>query len=380
MAFLTRRKFLVSGTGLLLIAGGAGYYYTHKKVPLGFEPSAELLKNGRDFVNKNISVDIHAHPGRSFVSSSENLSLKLKVYAALGSFEEKTMDDMQEGGLTVASFSTVSDFQLLDLSDHGLKATREFEKGEAWQSYQHQMARLKSLLKDNRLNLIKTVEDIIETKKQGKLGALFTAEGGDFLESSLEHLDECYNDGIRSITLMHYHINDIGDIQTAPAKHHGLTAFGQQLVRSMNAKGMLIDLAHTARESFMKVMEITTQPVMVSHTAIRRKGFDSARFIDQDQATAVAEAGGIIGAWPAGIGLATFKDYVDQIFHLVDEVGIDHVALGTDMDANYQPRLDKYQMLPLLAGTLLSRGMHEAEVEKIFAGNFMRVFKEVTEG
>ncbi len=378
MNLMTRRKFLISGSGLVLLSAATGYYFTHKKVPLGFKPSAELLKNGRNFVKNNLSIDIHAHPGRSFVANAEQLNFKLRLYALWGTFEDETIEDMRKGGLTVASFSTVSDFQLLNLGEHGLVATREFAKGEAWLSYQHQIARLKSLLKSNKVTLIKTVEDIKRAKKTNIPAALFTAEGGDFLEGKLPRLKQSFADGIRSITLMHYHINDIGDIQTKPPQYNGLSAFGEKLVPAMNEIGILIDLAHAAKGTFMRAIELSSKPVMVSHTAIRRKGFNHPRFIDQDQANAVVNGGGIIGAWPAGIGLQTFKDYVDQIFHLVDEVGIDHVALGTDMDANYKPRFDNYQMLPLLAGTLLSRGMHQAEVEKIFAANFIRVFAAVT--
>jgi len=379
MTLITRRKLLVIGSGLALTAGGAGYYAMHKKVPLGFEPSDELLKRGRHFVEKHLSIDVHAHPGRSFVSNAEHLNFKLWAYAALGSFESDTLADMKQGGLTAACFSTVSDFQLLDISKKGLSATREFEKGEAWQSYQHQMARLKTVLTLDDVMQINTADDIQTAKEEHKIGALFAAEGGDFLEESMDNLDTCYHDGIRVITLMHYHINDIGDIQTQAPTHDGLSSFGELLVPAMNEKGMLIDLAHAAKSSFMRALELSSKPVMVSHTAIRREGFDHPRFIDQEQADAVVNAGGIIGAWPAGIGLETFKDYVDQIFHLVKEVGIDYVALGTDMDANYKPRFDNYQMLPLLAGSLLSQGMTESDVEKIFAGNFIRVFKAVTD-
>ena len=96
------------------------------------------------------------------------------------------------------------------------------------------------------------------------------------------------------------------------------------------------------------------------------------------QAKLLVETGGIIGAWPAGIGLNNFSDYLDQIFRLIDDVGVDHVAFGTDMDATYKPIFDNYQMTPLLVGSLLKKGLSTVEAAKIFGGNFMRVFKEVT--
>ena len=378
MALMNRRKFLITGTAAALAAGGYGWYSFNKQAPIGFEIDAATVQLGREFLQQNISVDIHAHPGRSFVEGGQNLTTKLRLYATLGSFEERTIAKMLAGNLTMSSFSTVADFQLLDLVGNGLTSIREFDKGEAWSSYQTQLATLKALLKNDLITPILSVEDIIKAKQSNKVGALFTTEGADFLEGSLERLDEVYNDGFRSLTLVHYHINEIGDIQTEAPRYNTLTPFGVSLVKAMNRKGLLIDLAHAAKGTSLKVLEVTEKPVMVSHSAVRHSGFDHSRFIDLDEAKMVAETGGIIGAWPAGIGLTTFSDYLDQIFRLIDDVGIDHVALGTDMDANYKPVFDNYELTPLLVGSLLERGLSKIDAAKIIGGNFMRVFKAVT--
>lgn len=288
------------------------------------------------------------------------------------------MGDMNAGGLTMASFATVSDFQVLGVSETGIAAVREFEPGEAWLSYKKQVARLHKMLDQGLMLPVLDPDDPGKVKMQGKVGALFTAEGGDFLQGSLEHLDQAYSDGLRSITIVHYHINEIGNIQTAATKHAGLTGFGRNLIKAMNQKGMLIDLAHAAKATAMDAIELSIKPVMVSHTAIRGEGFDSPRFIDLDQAKLVAEGGGIVGAWPAGIGLSSLSDFTDQILRTIDLIGIDHVALGTDMDANYKPVFDNYRQLPLLVGALLKRGLSEAEATRFLGGNFLRVFREVT--
>ena len=365
----------MAGSTLLAASGAMGWYLSSKKAPIGFAVDEKTLERGRNFLNKHISVDIHAHPGRSFVKRGEHLSPNLTLYSALGSFEQNTIQDMITGGLSMASFATVADFQLLDLTKQGLKATREYKEGEAWQSYQIQIATLQALLKNQSVIAILKPDDIIKAKKSHRIGAFFTSEGADFLEGSLENFDQCYQDGIRSMTLVHYHINEVGDIQTEPPRHKTLTPFGHSLVRAMNKKGMIIDLAHMEKNTALKVLEITEKPVMNSHTAIRRSGFDSNRFIDFEDAKGIAETGGIIGAWPAGIGLSTLDDYIDQIFRTVDDLGINHVSLGTDMDATYKPVFDTYLRLPLLAGTLLQRGMHEEEAAKLLGGNFTRLFK-----
>ena len=191
-------------------------------------------------------------------------------------------------------------------------------------------------------------------------------------------MDDAFDDGMRSITLVHYHINEIGDIQTAPPRHGGLTRFGRELIAAMNRKGMLIDLAHASNETALEAVETSAKPVMVSHTNIRTERIDHPRFIDLDLAVRVAEKGGIIGAWPAGIGLTTFADYLDQILDTIDLIGIEHVALGTDMDANYLPVFESYQQLPILVGALLKRGLSEQETALFLGGNFLRVLGDVT--
>jgi membrane dipeptidase len=89
----------------------------------------------------------------------------------------------------------------------------------------------------------------------------------------------------------------------------------------------------------------------------------------------VAGAGGVIGAWPCGFGLETFADYIDAIRRLTDAVGIDHVAIGTDMDANYKPVFRNYGDWALIPAALLARGMHEPEVAKIVGDNLLRVLR-----
>ncbi|RLA05116.1 MAG: hypothetical protein DRQ47_01985 [Gammaproteobacteria bacterium] len=378
MALMNRRQFLMAASATTVAAAGFGWWKFNKSAPVGFEIDEQIIALGQDFLNNNLSIDIHAHPGRSFIEGAENLSDKMKLYSALGSFEEKTIEKMVEGNLTASSFSTVADFQLLDLSKTGISSIREFNEGEAWSSYQTQLLTLKELLENDSIIPILSPEDIIKAKQLNKVGALFTTEGADFLEGSLERLDEVYNDGFRSLTLVHYHINEIGDIQTEPPKYNTLTPFGVSLVKEMNKKGMIIDLAHAAKNTSIKAMEVTEKPVMVSHSAVRHADFDSPRFIDPEEARLVAQTGGIIGAWPAGIGLSSLSDYIDQILRLVDDIGIDHVAIGTDMDANYKPVFDNYKSTPLLAGSLLKRGFSTEDAAKVFGGNFMRVFKAVT--
>jgi len=173
---------------------------------------------------------------------------------------------------------------------------------------------------------------------------------------------------------VHYRTNDIGDIQTASPRYGGLTEVGAEVVGEMNRLGMIIDLAHATFDVTKAVLELSDHPVMVSHSHLVTDSSSHPRLLTPDHARAVTEAGGLIGAWPAGFALADFSAYIEQILLLVDLVGIDHVAIGTDMDANYQPVVSSYRQFPDIAAALLARGMDDDEVGQVMGGNFLRLF------
>jgi len=202
-------------------------------------------------------------------------------------------------------------------------------------------------------------------------------EGADFLEGRLEGLEEVHRRGARCITLVHYRINELGDIQTEPPRHGGLTPFGAQVVAEMNRLGMVVDLAHATFEVTRDVLDRTSAPVMISHSHLARGADPHPRLLSAEHALAVTRAGGVVAAWPAGFALTSFDQFVEEILRMVELLGVDRVALGTDMDANYQPVLTRYRQLPDLAAGLLQRGLSPAEVGQVLGGNLLRLFAQV---
>lgn len=376
MAVFTRRNVLFGSAAILAAAAAGTFWMTRKTpVPIGFDLTQDELARARTFLANNLAVDSHAHPGRTFVRDAEKLSTRLWLYSQLGSFEEDTVADMREGGLAASAFATVSDFQTLDLVGNGLSAVRDFEPGEAFSSYQRQVANLKALGEDGLVSIIDHPDDITAARAEGKIGAILTAEGGDFLEGKAERVADAYADGLRSITFMHYKTNELGDIMTDEPRHGGLTEAGADVVREMNKVGMIVDLSHASEATALGALEVSTRPVMASHTHIHSNLFSSPRFVSHDLAKAVASAGGVVGAWPAGIGISDLAGFVDRTLELIEAVGVDHVCLGTDMDANYQPVLETYTKLPWFVGGLFQRGLSDSDVAKVVGGNFMRVFR-----
>lgn len=342
--------------------------------------SSGSLDVANRLLSKIVSVDVHCHPGLFFFNGMGMMEdPDLAVLAEQAGFESRTVADMKAGGLTAGLFATVADIKLLGVGEKGLYARREFEPGEAYADHQRQLNVLHGMLKNDLVMAVHCDDDLAKLKKAGKIGAILATEGADFLEQKGERIEAAHAAGIRSIGLVHYHVNDIGDIQTAAPVHGGLTDFGREAVKEMNRLGIVIDLAHARFETARDAAELSSQPVLISHSFIADKDIQHPRLLSVDHAKLIAETGGLVGAWPSGVGNSNFTKFIDRVLRLVDLIGVDHVGLGTDMDANYRPVFTNYRQLPHFPASLQERGMNDEEIGKVLGGNFMRIFTEVTD-
>lgn len=362
-----RRKFLL-GAGAMLSIAACG----RRETVLD-----ETGVRARKLIDARPSLDLHAHPGRTFIRDGRNFSPAIRLFAASGAFEQRVVRDMAAGGMTAAVFSAVSDIEVLDFKGKGLASRRAFNPGEAFDSYKRQIAALNALFANGLAEKILSVDDLRAVKQDNKVGAIIGVEGGDFLEGSAERVLDAYEDGVRCVNPLHYRTNEIGDIMTQTPTHGGLTDAGSRIVRAMCEAGIVIDLAHAAEKTAFGILEVATKPVICSHTHIRTADFDFPRFISLDLAKEISNAGGVIGAWPAGIGIDNLDGFVDRIFELIDAVGVDHVGLGSDMDANYKPVWKNYREFPEIVAKMLERGLGEEETAKVIGGNSVRVFLAV---
>ena len=344
---------------------------------LGFSPDPAFLERAKALLKRTPAADLHAHPGRTYARRALTSAEGGVSDHADGAFEDQAAGDMKAGLVSVASFAAVADEPVLGQTPTGISVLRPFAPGEAFSAYQKQVANLKAISKRDGMTLLQGPNDLGRLAAGKDVGMFLTVEGGDFLEGDTTRLARAFDDGVRSITLIHYRPNELGDNQTSPPAHGGLSKFGLMAVREMQRLGIVIDVAHAAETTVRDVLKTVTAPVMCSHSVLKTPAFDHPRFISADIARAVAAAGGVVGVWPSGFGATRLSDYIDRIFQLADVVGPDHVAFGTDMDGNYKPVLTSYRQVPLVISELLRRGYGERNAEKFAGGNFRRLWTDV---
>lgn len=373
-----KRRTVFAGLGAVALLGAGAWFMLRRRAPeVGFTLSDDELAAAVALMAKSPMIDAHAHPGRTFVRDADRFGdWKVRIYAMLGAFEDKTVAQMREGHVAAAVFNGVADFQLLALGSDGLSPGREFDDGEAWASYERQIANLQGLETRGLVTICKTPDDVLAAHAAGKPGAILAMEGTDFLETDIDRMDRLFADGVRMATLVHYHNNSVGHIMT-DVEHPdtGLTGFGADVVAKADDLGVMIDLSHASEKTAFDILSLTRQPAVLTHTHVNDPALTHPRFVSRELAEAVAAQGGYVGAWPAGIGQSTLAEFVDRIEWLIDIMGSDHVAMGSDMDANYKPVLETYTKMPLVIGALLKRGHDETTVTRMMGENFLRVWR-----
>jgi len=313
-------------------------------------------------VTDGMAVDIHSHAGNLTRASYGRDSL-LDVAGP-----------MRKGGLSVVCLAIVADSPIIQVSSGRLRPSRDPKPGELYDWSKTTFAKLHELARGQSMPFIRTAADL-RAARAGQPSVIVTSEGGDFLEGKIERLDEAYQRWqLRQLQLTHYRPNELGDIQTEPAVHGGLTNFGVEVIRRCNQLGIVVDVAHGTFDLVKRAVASTTKPLVLSHTGLSDRPTPWTRFITTDHARAIASVRGVIGIWPV-TQAATVQSYADSIARMVDAVGVDYVGIGTDQLGLQGPSaLPGYADLPQLAGALRGKFTVE-ETAKILGGNYRRVFE-----
>ena len=268
---------------------------------------------------------------------------------------------------------------------------------------------------DDVLTQVKTVADIRQAKQDGNVGIILGFQNATPIENDLDRLAVFHALGVRIIQVTFHERNLLGNGCYEP-RDDGLSHFGVDAVREMNRLGILVDLSHCGNRTTLDAIEQSARPVACTH-ANARSYFDVPRNKTDEALKLMAERGGVVGATAIAGFLrtgwkSTLDDYVDAIDHLVEMLGIDHVAIGTDFTQDqpvsfwryissqqgtkypsvwanttrrpevnqpglYPRDLETPDKLPNLAAALLRRGYGPADTAKLLGENWLRLFEAV---
>ena len=357
----------------LIAASAAGLLWQPQQL-FAAQPATE---NWHDYLDRaslllarRFSLDMHMHPALFPVKDIPRSS-NPRPYRGDDVFASR-IAGMREGQMWTGFFSPVVDAPVLGMTPKGPGMLRPFERGEAWNEFKRQIAVLDDLLRRNGVVKANTVADVEAAHAAGKIAAIYGCEGGDHIEDKPERVEEIFATGVRSLQIVHVAANSL--IVTDGSRDDGLSDIGRETLKEMNRIGLLADLAHASFQTTAEFAEISTQPILSTHSLVRAAdGFG----MTAEHAKTVAATGGVIGTF-GGVrgGMAGF---VEQVLKLIDTVGIDHVGIGTDMDGtgNLPAAFDRYPLLPEAAARLLAGGLHEDEVAKVIGGNVARVLEDV---
>jgi membrane dipeptidase len=234
--------------------------------------------------------------------------------------------------------------------------------------------------------LARTADELEAIIASGRLGAIHAVEGGHVIEDDVDNIDMLYDLGVRLMTITHDLNNNIAAAATHPRDlrfYDGLTDFGRTVIKRMNDRKMIVDLSHASERAFWDVLKITSAPTAATHTGTQFHS-PGERNLTDDQLRALSQNDGIVGVilWPwllrpRGI-LAGIDAYVDNITRIIDIAGIEHVAIGTDLNGliwtvrGIRDVLD----VPKIADAL-GRRYTNAEVDNIMGKNALRFFRKV---
>ena len=244
--------------------------------------------------------------------------------------------------------------------------------------------KIEDIVHDNSqyISIARTPADLYEDKRKGRKSIMMAIENGLALEHNLANVKHFAQRGVVYITLCHNGDNDICDSAKGCNTHNGVSQFGEKVIAEMNDYGIMVDLSHASEKSFYDALQISRTPIVCSHSNCRAL-CDHPRNLTDDQLRALAARGGVAHTtlYPGFLrkdGLATILDAISHLEHAIDIMGIDNVGLGTDFDGDGGvPGLaDSSEMINFTLH-LLRRKYSEADIRKIWGGNWLRVMAQV---
>lgn len=333
-----------------------------------FVNEAKLFARAKNFHEQQLVVDSHCDTPMKF---TEDFDFSLRHNNV-----KVDLPKMQEG-LEDAVFM-VAYLHQEDRDENSLQAATQKAIDILYQIAE-QAKRLQT-----QVGIAYSADDLVFLKNAGKKAIFLGIENGYALGKDLSNLTLFKNMGVSYITLCHNGDNDICDSAKGNHEHNGLSDFGRKVVTEMNRLGIIVDISHAGDKTVSDVLEISTAPIIASHSSCRSL-CNHPRNLTDEQIRAIAAKGGVIqiclyGPFLKDSGEATIEDAIAHINHVVQLVGIEHVGIGTDFDGDDEEKLTGCRAaneLPRLTMELLRQGYSETDLARLWGGNLLRVLNTV---
>lgn len=335
---------------------------------------ARLQREARRFHQRNITIDSHCDTPMFFPQGIHFEQRDPRILYDL--------HKMQEGGpdaVTMVAYlpQPKEDEQFKDIAPFAVDGPRQyadliFDKIN------------ETVLRDtNYIALARNERDLLFNKHQGKRSLMIGIENGLAIENDIANVEHFAKRGIVYITLCHNGDNQICDsARRSNATHGGVSEFGAKVIVEMNRLGIMVDLSHAAESSFYDALDISSTPIVCSHSNAKAL-CDVPRNITDDQMRALAAKDGVCqitlyNGFLTTDGKACIDDAMRHLDHAISIMGIDHVGLGTDFDGDGGvPGLANASELINFTKAMLRRRYSEDDMAKIWGGNWLRVMRTV---
>lgn len=385
----SRKKLVLAASVLaLLVVAQAALWFAARGADaqlngLQRPPPYEAGKRARELHDRLLVADLHA-----------DTLLWNRDLLARGSRGHVDLPRLQDGGVGLQAFFVVTKTPRQmnihrndDSTDNiALLALGQMWPPGTWMSLKaralYQASRLQRAAhaSDGRLMLVRTQADLAKAIERRKADRTFTAailglEGAHALEGDPANVDALYDAGFRVIAPVHFFDNEMAG-SAHGVKKGGLTDKGREMVRRIEERRMLVDLAHASEETLDEVLAMATRPVIVSHTGVRGT-CDNERNLSDLHLREVARTGGVVGIgfWDTAVCGKDVRAIARAVRHAARIAGVQHVALGSDFDGAVPTPFDSTG-LALLTEALLDAGFGERDIELIMGGNTLRVLGE----
>lgn len=291
---------------------------------------------------------------------------------------------LRDGNVKLQVFSSVTktpkgqnyDANGGDTDNITMLAVAQLQPPRTWDSLlQRSLWHAERMQRAKGYRLVESVRDLDALLgDKAATGALLSIEGLQNLEGRLGNVDVLFDAGYRMAGLTHFFDNELAGSMHGLEKG-GLTPLGRDVIRRMEAKGMVVDLAHASHETVAEALKLVTKPVVYSHGGVKAT-CDTNRNLTDEEIRGIAATGGVVGIgfWDAAVCAPTPQATARAMRHVRDLVGIDHVALGSDWDGATTVGVDAAH-LAAVTQALMDQGFTEGEIRKAMGGNVVRVLR-----